>query len=216
MGKKSKKANTPKPSEQEKALAKVATKKFAVYKRLYRPLAKRQLESTKATPGKIKEAQGIVNADIMQDSTRRQQGLARASAVGGPRTAGSNRAIFARDAAHRATGKARGIGQGLAREGIEGREREGKLRHIALGHGIARGTMASMTDQARRATAESIQKSQIDLEESNMLAESIGQGLGAYTGMGGDFGFGGGGGNPGFHSSQLGAAGTPYAGRSMR
>ena len=54
MGKKSKKGETPKPSKQEIALAEVAEKKFKTYKRLYRPLAKRNLDRSRATEGRIK------------------------------------------------------------------------------------------------------------------------------------------------------------------
>lgn len=220
MGKKSKKSNTPKPSKQEIALADVASKKFDIYKKYYRPLAKRQLEDTKATPGKIKQAQGIVNADLQQSAAGRDANLAGLGAAGGKQMGSSNRSILMRGSSERAMAGARGQGMGLARQGVEGIEREGKLRHVALGHGIARGTMASMADQARNATAESIQRSQIDLQESNALATSIGQGLGAYAGYKDVFGdpSGASSGRPQFGMYQLGTGGTDggFAGRSMR
>lgn len=209
MGKK--KDNEVKPSKQEKALAKVAKKKFEVYKRLYRPLAKKQLERTAATEGRIKEAQGIVNADIQQSSAGADQGLARAGLASGVRGS-SNRSVLARAQGQRGIGLASGAGQALAREGVEQRERAGKLAHIDLGHGIARGTVASQTQLAGQATRAALQQAEIDIAKSNQLATTLGQGFGAYTGFGGEWGTpGGGSSRPQFATYQLNSGG-----RSMR
>jgi len=206
MGKKSKKGETPKPSKQEVALANVAEKKFSQYKKLYRPLAKKNLARTKATKGRIRENQGIVNADIQQGATGRDAGILQASLFGrGPQAGSSNRSIFSRGASEKGLGVARGAGMALARAGTETRGKEGKLRHIALGHGIARDSMQSQATLASNATSRAIQQSRIDLEKSNQLATTLGQGFGAFMGMGGKTPSGGGGGTM---PSGLGSGGT--------
>jgi len=207
-------ADKPKASKQEKALAKVASKKFEVYKRLYRPLAKRQLEATAATPGRIKEAQGIVNADVQQGATGRDGGINAAGLRAGfdNKTGPSSRVVLGRTTNANAVATQSGEGNALAREGVERRGREGKLSHISLGHGIARQSMNTLTGLARNATAESLQRSRIKTTEANQFATTLGQAGGLAYGMNPDAfqGFGGAA-RPRFSTSQLNAGG-----RSMR
>ena len=204
-------ADKPKASKQEKALAAVASKKFEVYKRLYRPLAKESLKRSTATEGKIKEQQGIVNADIQQNTSSRDGDINAAGLRAGLQ-ADDNRVLFARGKNQDAISSVRGQGMAVAREGMERRETEGKLSHIALGHGIARQSMQSLTGLARDATAESLQRSRIKTTEANQFATTLGQAGGLAYGMNPDAfqGFGGAA-RPRFSTSQLNAGG-----RSMR
>jgi hypothetical protein len=179
----------PKPSKQEKALAKVAGKKFEIYEELYRPLAKDRLENDRATTARKNEARGLVNADLRIANKGRTgriaaQGLSRGLNLGDSRIAAEQSAA---DVAHRTV---RGGAEAGAVRGVESRERGTQLAHIKLGHGLASQAQASMAQQAQSATSLAISSAQSDLNESEAFATGLGQfagtayGLGALDGLG--------------------------------
>jgi len=206
MGKKS--AKTPQASSQEVALADVAKKKFETYKRLYRPLGKEMLKRSSATEGKIKEVQGLVNADVQQASAGRDSAIAAAGLRGGLK-ASDSRVLMSRGANQEAIATARGAGSAAARQGVMAADRAGKEGYVALGHGIARQSIASQTGLAQDATSSAIQAAQLKLKKADQIATGLGSFFGAAAGMS-EAGLGGGGtaARPQFGMYQLGNAGS--------
>ena len=193
MGKKSK-ADAPKPSKQEVALAAVATKKFEIYERLYRPLAKDRLKEGRATTARQNEAKGLVNADLRMKNKGKFGAIAAAGLSKGLGL-GDARVQSEQSQNDKSQSAVAGHGRALAVRGVNRRERQTELSHIKLGHGLASQTQASMAQQAQSATSLAIQSAQASLQESQAFATGLGNFAGGVYGAGGFDGLGGGGGS---------------------
>lgn len=185
MGKKSK-AKAPKPSKHEIALAETAKKKFAIYKRLYRPLQTEMLKRSSATPAKINAAKGLVNADIQQGSSRRDSKI-HAAGVGAGFQSGSNRVVLARGKNADAVASAQGVGASSATQAINARDRQGKINFIKVGHGVASQNLRTTAQLAQQATSRAIGAAQNKMDESNALSEAFGTAAGGYAAYKGAF-----------------------------
>ena len=182
MGKKS--GSKPKPSEQEKALAKVAKAKFDIYEQNYRPLVKKRLHETTLTEDKVNTAKGLAHADIMSGNKGRDADITRAGLRGGLGI-GDSRAVLSRAAGQRAEDVVGGHAAAGSRRGVQSVDRAGKMEHINLGHGLASQSQASMSTLARNATSSAIQNAQSDLVKSDSLMTGLGNFAGFAYGKGG-------------------------------
>ena len=179
----------PKPSKHEIALAEVAEKKYAVYEKLYRPLAKAKLAASEATQGKKDRAKGLAHADIMMRNAQTDKNIASAGLRGGLSLA-DNRVMGARADNQKNEDMVSGHAASLANRSTEYNERKGKVDHVKLGHGLASQTQASLAGQARSATSLAIQNAQSDMVEDDALRTGLGNFAGMYAGYKG-FGQGG-------------------------
>lgn len=215
MGKKSKKAKTPKPTAQEIALANRSKKQFELYKRLYRPLHKELLARTAATPERRAIARGIVNADIQQASKKASGNLLARGLAGGI-SGHSNRSILARGAQGVARSAVGASGAARATQGVNTRDLQGRINFARIGLGVVGQNLQSQAQLARTATAGAIQDAQLDAARSDAIATGLGNFAGFATGTQGGldnlndmFSFGSA--RPQFALNQLDAGG-----RSMR
>jgi len=174
-------AEKPKPSKHEIALAEVAEKKYAVYEKLYRPLAKAKLDASTATQGKKDRAKGLAHADIMMSNAQKDKNIASAGLRGGLNLA-DNRVMAARADNQKTEDMVGGHAAALATRSTEYNERKGKIDHVKLGHGLASQTQASLAGQAQTATSLAIQNAQSDMVEDDALRTGLGNFAGMYAG----------------------------------
>jgi hypothetical protein len=204
-----KKPKTPPPSAHEVALADVAKKKFDVYNELYRPLVKDRLNSTKATKARIEQAKGASHADQMMQNKNTDSDIVAAGLRGGLNL-GDNRLMGARAAQQVSESSVAGHASALGTRAAKHQERQGKIDHIKLGHGLASDTMQSLSTLAGSANSMAIQQAQSDFSAGNSMITGLGQMAGLAYGAGAFDGFGGTA-RPQFASYQLNSGG-----RSMR
>jgi len=182
MGKK--KQKKPKPTAQERALARVATKKFAVYERLYRPLAKDRLKEDGTSGNRKRRAVGLTNVDS-RIANKGRIGKIAAAGLGRGLNIADDRVVSEQVQADTSAKAVRGHAAALARRSESTRGRRAKMSHVQLGHGLASTSQASMEDQAHAATSMAISKAQSSLQESEAFSTGLGQFAGGVMGSGG-------------------------------
>lgn len=177
------KPKKPPPTAQEKALAQVSTEQWNDYATRFAPLNQELLDRVKATDGKRQAAAGIAAADVEQARTGQTAGtVAGLSAAGSKAGSGaSNMAVFQ---GALSGGKARGLAQAAAVQGVDDNELAGKMKMASFGRDLTDDTQLSFEGSARRAAQDQIaqMKREADMNSFKMglVSDIAGTATGAY------------------------------------
>lgn len=172
-----------KATEQEKALTQVSAAQWNDYATRFAPLNDELLERVKSTDGKRSQASGVAAADVEQAAMgRTAKGLAGANARGA--TTGSGAQVMDLTKAGVAKGKARGLAQAAAVQGVDDNELMAKRKMASFGRELSDDTHLSFEAGAKRAAAEQIHQMKLDADQSEfmtgMAMELGGAAIGAY------------------------------------
>jgi len=157
--------NTPKPTESEKALTKVASERWDDYQTRFKPLEKDLIKKTEATGFKRDQAAGVANADVQ-------------IAAGGLNPTSNPVAIASRN---NAVAGASGIAQAGGSQAVDNVDQAGKLKMAAFGEGLADNSVLGTANATRRATSKAISDAKYDYSIKQGLSQGLGIVAGAYT-----------------------------------
>ena len=177
------KPSKPKPTAHEKALAEVSTAQWNDYATRFAPLNQELLDRVKATDGKRQAAAGIAASDVEQaregQTAATVAGLSAAGSKAG--SGASNMAVFQNALGG---GKARGLAQAAAVQGVDDNELMAKRKMVSFGRELSDDAHLSFEGSARRAAQDQIaqMKREADMNNFKMgLASDIaGTATGAY------------------------------------
>lgn len=182
---------------QERALAVDAAEKYNDYQQNFVPLENSFIAQLTPTKGEAEAQRGAAVADVAQAAKGADQRVV----AGSKGQSGQGKSIMARAGLSGRTGQARGEAAVGVDKALRDRELGGLSKMASFGRGLQDMTSVSLRQAGQRASAEAINKANVESSSDSGLGTLVGTAAGTYFGQKGNvdilkdkakgFGFGG-------------------------